>query len=138
MDTTVAQPHTTFYFLQGGGEAGELIRQYDWASTSLGTPDTWPPELRISVTTMLGSAFPMVLFWGEEQICFYNDAFRPSLGKECRHPGIGKKAIELWADAWDFGGPLLQSVQETGKPQSYENILIPLYRNGNTEKLIGH
>ena len=32
----------TTAFLKGGGEAGELIRAHDWASTPLGPMEAWP------------------------------------------------------------------------------------------------
>jgi hypothetical protein len=71
-----------YLFLQGGGEMGALTREYDWSQTSLGIPSTWPQSLRTSMALMLSSTFPMVLFWGEECIQFYNDAFHNSLDFE--------------------------------------------------------
>jgi PAS domain S-box-containing protein len=122
-------------FLQGGGEMGEMIRNFDWSRTLLGTPETWPQALQISLTNILNSGFPMFLFWGDDLTCFYNDAFRPSLGVEGKHPAIGKKGKEVWSEIWDFIGPLIQSVLETGKPVWFENQLVPFYRNGQMEEI---
>ena len=36
-------------FLSGGGEMGQRMREYDWATTSLGPVDTWPQSLRTCV-----------------------------------------------------------------------------------------
>lgn len=36
-------------FLSGGGEMGQLIRDFDWASTSLGPTHKWPQSLRTCV-----------------------------------------------------------------------------------------
>lgn len=124
-----------YYFLQGGGEMGEMIRNYNWSATSLGTPDQWPGSLRTTVSLILNSAFPMFLFWGPERICFYNDAFRPSLGTEGKHPAIGKKGPEVWSDIWEFVGPMIEGVATTGKPVWFEDQLIPYYRNGRTEEI---
>ncbi|MDQ2751773.1 MAG: PAS domain-containing sensor histidine kinase, partial [Bacteroidota bacterium] len=74
------------WFLQGSGEMEELIRNYDWANTPLGPPQYWHPFLKSTLSTMLHCPFPMFLWWGEELIQFYNDAYRPSLGKEGKHP----------------------------------------------------
>lgn len=52
-------------FLQGGGEMGELTRNFDWTQSSLGTPDTWPQSLRTTLGILLHSRFPMFLFWGD-------------------------------------------------------------------------
>src|SRR6185312_12279702 len=40
-------------FLSGGGELGQLIRQFDWAATSIGAPETWPQNLRMALRIML-------------------------------------------------------------------------------------
>ena len=63
------------YFIEGGGEMGELIRSKDWSQTPLGPPDTWPPSLRTAVMILLQSRFPMFVWWGEEMITIYNDAY---------------------------------------------------------------
>lgn len=114
---------------------GQLIRDFDWSTTILGSPGTWPQSLRISLGNLLNSGFPMFLFWGDELICFYNDAFRPSLGEEGKHPAIGKPAKEVWFDIWNFVGPLIESVMATGKAVWYEDQLIPFHRNGKLEDI---
>lgn len=121
--------------MSGGGECGELVRSLDWSETSLGTPDNWPSSLRTSLGILLHSALPMVLFWGDDYICFYNDAFRPSLGIDGKHPGIGKKGRDLWADVWDFAGPLFEKVLTTGEPVWFDDQLVPFYRNGKMENI---
>src|SRR5205085_11589255 len=88
-------------FLSGGGEMGRLIREKDWSKTSLGIPQSWPQSLRTTLSILLNSKFPMFLFWGSDLTCFYNDAYRPSLGKEGKHPGIlGGRAEVYWAEIW--------------------------------------
>ena len=122
-------------FLQGGGEMGELIRQHDWSQASIGTPGQWPQSLQTTLGILLHSAFPMFLFWGDELLCFYNDAFRPSLGIDGKHPAIGKQGKEVWQEIWDFVGPLIASVITTGKPVWFEDQLVPFYRNGKIEDI---
>lgn len=112
---------------------GGRIRQYDWSDTSIGTPDQWSPSLRTTVSLVLHSAFPMFLFWGKDLICFYNDAFRPSLGSQGKHPALGKPGREVWPEIWDFIGPLIDGVIETGEPVWFENQLIPFFRDSRLE-----
>ena len=122
---------TDLSFLAGGGEMGQLIRDYRWSHTSLGTPDTWPDSLVNTLGILLHSPFPMLLNWGEEMICFYNDAFRPSLGKEGRHPHIlGRPAREAWPESWPTIEPLLNEVLLEGKAHLFHDRLVPIYRNG--------
>ncbi|WP_051315276.1 PAS domain-containing sensor histidine kinase [Algoriphagus terrigena] len=124
-----------FQFLPKGGEMGELIRTHDWTKTSLGSIDTWEISLRTTLGTVLNSAFPMFLFWGEELLCFYNDAYRPSLGIDGKHPAIGKKAEDVWSDIWDFISPLIRQVMTTAKPVSFQDQLVGFYRNGRMEDI---
>jgi len=117
------------------GEMGRLVSDHDWSKTSIGNIPDWPLSLRITLYNVLHSGFPMFLFWGEEFLCFYNDAFRPSLGAEGKHPAIGKKAIVVWGEIWHIVGPLLQKVFVTGEAVVFEDALIPFYRNGKVEEI---
>ena len=119
--------------MQGGGEMGELTRNFDWQKTSVGSPEQWPLSLRTTVGIILHSAFPMFLFWGKDLLCFYNDAYRPSLGIDGKHPLIGKKAKEAWPEIWDFIQPIIEKVMTTGVASWYEDQLLPIYRNGKME-----
>jgi hypothetical protein len=67
-------------FLAGGGEMGALTRGFDWSKTSLGSPETWPQSLRVTVRLVLTSRHPMFIWWGPELIQFYNDAYRETMG----------------------------------------------------------
>jgi hypothetical protein len=124
-----------FQFLKNTGEIEQLMLDYDWSHTSIGKIENWPLSLRITVYNVLHSGFPMFLFWGEELLCFYNEAFRPSLGAEGKHPAIGKKAIIVWGEIWHIVEPLLQKVYVTGKAVTLEDQLIPFYRNGKVENI---
>jgi signal transduction histidine kinase len=123
-----------FPFMEDGGEMGRLTREFDWASSPLGPIETWPAALRTSVSILLHSGFPMLLWWGDDMIQFYNDAFRPSLGQDGKHPkALGEKAIESWSEVWGTQGPLIESIKRTRKSIFAEDQLIPIYRNGKIE-----
>lgn len=87
---------------------GEITRNFDWSKTVLGAPEQWPQSLKTTLGIVLHSTFPMLLFWGDDLICFYNDAFRPSLGVDGKHPAQGKRGQVMWAEIWDFIGPLIR------------------------------
>lgn len=135
MDLRKPTNDTVFHFIQGGGEMGALTRSFDWSKTSIGPPDQWQQSLRTTLGIVLHSAFPMFLFWGDDLICFYNDAFRPSLGKDGKHPALGKKGKEVWPEIWDFIGPLLKKVMSSGEPVWFEDQLVPFFRNGKIEDI---
>ncbi|WP_224372384.1 hypothetical protein [Hyalangium versicolor] len=58
----------------GDGEMARLMRAHDWASTSLGRPETWPNALKVALRLLLTSRFEMWLGWGPDIHFFYNDA----------------------------------------------------------------
>ncbi len=123
-------------FLQGGGEMGALTRDYPWEDTSVGSPTDWPQSLRTTISIVLNSCFPMFLFWGPEGLCFYNDAYRPSLGNNGKHPqALGKPAVEVWPEIWSVIKPLIDQVMAGGPAIWREDQLIPIYRNGQLEEV---
>lgn len=82
-----------------GGETGQLMHIHNWKDNIIGTPDTWPPHLRTCVRIMLTSVQPMFIWWGEQFIHLYNDAFIPFAGKG--HPSIlARPAAEIWPGEW--------------------------------------
>ncbi|KRD12361.1 hypothetical protein ASE21_00110 [Flavobacterium sp. Root901] len=123
-----------YFFLQNGGEAAEIIQNIDWSSNVLGTPEKWPESLKNTLATILSSKFPMFLWWGDDLIQFYNDSYRPSLGIQGKHPNaMGKKGADFWPEIWYFIYPLITKVLSTGESIWYEDLLLPIYRNGELE-----
>lgn len=121
-------------FLRGGGDMGGHIRTFDWSLTAIGTPETWPSGLKTLVSVMLSSKFPMVIWWGEDLVQFYNDAYKPNMVYQGKYPGgIGQTARECWTDVWDYISPLIDEVRETGEAVWRENLPIPIIRNGKVE-----
>ena len=116
-----------YYFLQGGGEMGERTRARDWSKTAVGDPAGWPASLRTTLGILLHTKFPMFLFWSDELICFYNDAYRPSLGNDGKHPSIlGMPGKDAWPEIWHIIHPLIDSVMKKGESVLFEERLIPI------------
>ena len=112
----------------------ELTQKYNWADSPLGPPDSWPQSLRSTVALILSSKFPMFLWWGDELIQFYNDAYRPSLGNNGKHPAaLGQRGEECWPEIWPTIKPLIDQVMSGGEAVWRENQLIPILRNGKLE-----
>lgn len=113
---------------------GRLTRNFNWSATSLGSPETWPQSLCTILGVLLNSKFPMFLWWGNDLIQFYNDAYRPSLGNEGKHPlALGQKGVDCWQEIWPVIKPLIDHVLTTGEGTWSEDQLIPIYRNGHLE-----
>lgn len=127
-------PGSKYYFLRGNGEMATLMQKKDWSSSALGTPDEWPQTLKTSLALILSTRFPKFIFWGRNLICFYNDAYRPSLGSSGKHPDlIGKPAKEGWPEIYDFITNLTEPIFNGGEALLFENQLVPIERNGKME-----
>jgi hypothetical protein len=79
--------------IHGNSRMAEVIRTHDWSLTPLGPIEDWSENLLFSANLMLACAFPSLVFWSEELVQLYNDAFIPLLAE--RHPsGLGQTAQE--------------------------------------------
>jgi PAS domain S-box-containing protein len=125
---------TRLNFLAGGSEIEALIQKIDWSETSLGPIELWPQSLKISVRIILGSRYPMFLWWGEELILLYNEAYaRMTLA--AKHPwALGRSAREVWAEIWGDLGPRADEVMVKGQATWDEELLLVLERNGFPEE----
>ena len=120
-------------FLAGGGEMGALTRAFDWSKTPLGSPETWPQSLRVTVRLVLTSRHPMFIWWGPELIQFYNDAYRETMGPE-RHPSaLGARGRDCWDEIWDIIGPQIEYVMAGNGATWHEDQLVPVTRHGRRE-----
>jgi PAS domain S-box-containing protein len=120
-------------FPSGGGEVGTLIRQFDWASTSLGPLASWPQSLKTITDTLLRSPIPMVLLWGVDGVMIYNDAYSVFAGS--RHPKLlGSKVRDGWPEVADFNDHVMK-VGLGGGTLAYRDQELILYRHGGPEQV---
>jgi hypothetical protein len=93
-------------FLAAPGDMPGLIAAHDWSATPLGPLDAWPQSLRTTVSLMLNSSHPIWIGWGPQATFLYNDAYVDVLSR-AKHPwALGLPAAQVWAEIWDFCGPL--------------------------------
>ena len=85
-------------FLNDGGEMGALMRSYDWETHELGRAEHWPQAFKTVVQLMLNTSHPLYVWWGQASFCFYNDAYRQSIGFELHPASLGQPAKVVWAE----------------------------------------
>ncbi len=120
-------------FPTASGELADLIRQFDWAGTSLGRLEAWPQSLKTVTDTLLRSPVPIVLLWGEDGIMIYNDAYSGFAGG--RHPRLlGSKVREGWPEVADFNDNVMK-VGLAGGTLAYKDQELTLYRHGRPEQV---
>ncbi|MEG3968514.1 ATP-binding protein [Microcoleus sp. T2B6] len=117
----------------GNSEMAMLMRSHDWSLSALGAVETWPQSLKTAIRIILGSRYPMFVWWGQQMTNFYNDAYIPVLGK--RHPqALGQPASRVWAEVWDTVGPQAEAVLNQGQSTWNQELLLVMERNGYTEE----
>jgi signal transduction histidine kinase len=118
-------------WLDQGGEAGALIRAFDWTRAGIGPLETWPQSLRTVTGLLLLSPVPIVLLWGEKGIMIYNDAYSVFAGN--RHPALlGSEVREGWAEVADFNDNVMR-VGLAGGTLAYRDQELTLVRHGKPE-----
>ena len=119
-------------FLLNGGEMGARMREYDWSTTALGPPETWPQSLKSMVGACLNSPLLGAVLWGPELLMFYNDAYVQSLAD--RHPAaMGRPVADVWGAAWQQVAEPFRQAMETGCGFEQKEVEIPMVRRGKAE-----
>ncbi len=116
-----------------GGEMEGAIGAFDWSRTPLGPAAGWSPALRMMVRFLLANRFPLLLWWGPEYVCIYNDAYRPVLG--AKHPGaLGQPVSRVWREIWPVLKPLIDAPFHGGPATWDDDIVLEVNRHGFTEE----
>src|ERR1700759_3453321 len=119
-------------FLTGGGLMGALMRDRDWSRSPLGDPEHWTSSLKTTVGLLLRAEAQIVLFWGDQFVALYNDAYAPTIGNKHPH-ALGRPAREYWTELWDDLEPMLRGVRESGRTFSARDRPFYIERNGAGE-----
>lgn len=118
-------------FIAGEGEIARLLREKDWSSSPLGAPARWPQSLRLIVSLMLSSKFPMFVAWGRDLGFIYNDAYSDILA--AKHPdALGRRFEDIWSEIWPDILPLIEAAM-AGNATYRQDLPLLMHRNGFDE-----
>ncbi|MEJ0063806.1 MAG: ATP-binding protein [Alphaproteobacteria bacterium] len=113
------------------GPLAALIREYDWANTSLGPIDGWSDTMKSAIDLALCSPVPISTLWGPESLRIYNDAYAAFAGE--RHPRLlGSPVHEGWEEVADFNTSVVNAVM-SGRTLTYRDQHLTLSRHGVPE-----
>ncbi|WP_166455100.1 hybrid sensor histidine kinase/response regulator [Duganella alba] len=111
----------------------DRVQAYDWDNTPLGPIAGWPGSLRAAVSIVMHSVQPMFLWWGEELIQIYNDAYVPCFGVGKHPAALGQGGRACWPEIWPIIGPQIDAVRHGREARWYADSLVPIWRNGRIE-----
>lgn len=119
-------------FLDGGGEMGQHIRNYNWAQSPIGAPDSWPPSLKTVASIVLGSNQAMFVAWGQDHTLLYNDAYSQILGD--KHPAaLGQPILDVFDEVRDELIPIIETTY-SGQSVHMADIMLMMRRRGYLEE----
>ena len=115
------------------GPHHRFARSVDWASTSLGSVEEWPSDLRIMSNMIMGSPHPAAMYWGQDYVAIYNEAYISLAGQ--KHPQLmGSRYQDAWVEIWDELKPVLDAAWESGVSTMKYDDELHLIRHGFLEE----
>ncbi|KAK3393847.1 hypothetical protein B0H63DRAFT_29906 [Podospora didyma] len=137
--STLPQLHTTFDWTRiplddpALGTHHRFARSVDWASTPLGPVEVWPAELRIMSNMIMGSPHPAAMYWGQEFVAIYNEAYIALAG--AKHPGLmGARYQDAWSEIWGEIQPVFDAAWYNGDATMKHDDGLFLSRHGFLEE----
>jgi len=116
-------------FLKGEQKMCAVTRSFDWSTTALGLPETWPQALQTAVGLCLNSPNPIVILWGPDMIQIYNDGYRSLIGEKKHAIALGRKNKITWAEIWPDIEPMLNKVLYEGEAVFTTDHHYRIFRN---------
>ena len=135
MTNTLTNSDDPYWMFRGDGVSARTARAVNWGETSLGSPAGWPIELTTTLAIIFGTRQPMFLFWGQDLVQFYNDAYLPSFGIGKHPQAMGQVGASCWQEIWPIISPQIDDVMKHGTASWNEDALVPIFRNGRIEEV---
>jgi hypothetical protein len=111
----------------------QFARSVDWSSTSLGPIKTWPAALRGMCNLIMASPHPAAMYWGDDYVVIYNEAYILLAGQ--KHPMLmGQSYAVAWPEVWDTLGGVFEMAKQSGQATMKDDDLIFMKRNGYLEE----
>lgn len=110
-----------------------FARSIDWASTPLGPIEYWSNDLRAMCNLIMASPHPAAMYWGDELVAVYNEAYIGLAGQ--KHPALmGQSYKVAWAEIWDDVKEVFANARTTGQATMKDDDCLFMKRNGFLEE----
>ncbi|KAF1914208.1 hypothetical protein BDU57DRAFT_478050 [Ampelomyces quisqualis] len=111
----------------------QFARSVDWAATPLGPIEFWSNDLRAMCNLIMASPHPAAMYWGEELVAIYNEAYIGLAGQ--KHPDLmGQSYKVAWAEIWDEVKDVFQNARITGQATMKDDDCLFMKRSGFLEE----
>ena len=111
----------------------QFARSIDWASTALGPIELWPADLRQMCNLIMASPHPAAMYWGDDLIAIYNEAYILLAGQ--KHPQLmGQSYSEAWAEIWHEVKDVFENAKLTGEATMKDDDCLFIKRSGYLEE----
>lgn len=111
----------------------QLVQNFKWERTPVGSIHSWSDPLRQLVLAMMSNSDPRVLMWGEERRMIYNEACSLLFG--LKHPiAMGAKVEDVWAESWDDLLHVVRRAEREAKSTKISSMPLTMERHGYPEE----
>ncbi|KAI9837003.1 MAG: hypothetical protein M1819_000652 [Sarea resinae] len=111
----------------------QFVKSIDWGSTSLGPMEHWSAELRYMCNLLMTNPNPAAMYWGEDLVVIYNEAYIPLAGR--KHPDLmGQVYTVGWAEIWVHVKDSFAAAKLTAQSTMKDDDCLFLGRNGYLEE----
>lgn len=111
----------------------QFARSVDWSSTALGPIENWSSDLRQMCNLIMASPHPAAMYWGEDLIAIYNEAYILLAGQ--KHPSLmGQSYRVAWAEIWDDVKDVFANAKTTGEATMKDDDCLFIRRSDHLEE----
>lgn len=110
-----------------------FARSVDWEATALGPISGWSADLRQMCNLIMASPHPAAMYWGEEMVAIYNEAYVLLAGQ--KHPKLmGQSYREAWSEIWEDVKDVFANARMTGQATMKDDDCLFIKRNDFLEE----
>lgn len=111
----------------------QFARSVEWTKTALGPIESWSADLRQMCNLIMASPHPAAMYWGEDLIAIYNEAYVLLAGQ--KHPKLmGQSYKEAWKEIWPDVEGVFANAVETGEATMKDDDRLFMLRNDYLEE----
>jgi PAS domain S-box-containing protein len=111
----------------------QFARNIDWASTSLGSIESWPSDLRAMCNLIMASPHPAAMYWGPDHVAIYNEPYILLAGQ--KHPKLmGSRYRDAWIEIWDALKDVFDNAYNHAQATMKDDDCLFITRNGFLEE----